>query len=219
MQRTICASHFTGKERDVETGLDYFGARYYGSALGRFTSPDPMGIFYADPTNPQSWNLYGYVWNNPLANIDPTGMSCVNTNNGPADDGDGKGCSDAGVKPGDPNNPETTNQGQVNAQATAKNPSDLEYLWTISTHEIPQYDPKDVPLNDYARQIFTRVGRMLPTTCGGGVYVYAGKEFDAGEVNGFAGGITEFDSREGASKGALFEGGAGEGVVGGVSIT
>jgi RHS repeat-associated protein len=32
--------HFTGKERDTETGLDYFGARYYGSSLARFVSPD-----------------------------------------------------------------------------------------------------------------------------------------------------------------------------------
>jgi len=50
------AQKFTGKERDQETGLDYFGARYYGSALGRFTSPDPSpaGVSVTDP---QSWNL------------------------------------------------------------------------------------------------------------------------------------------------------------------
>jgi RHS repeat-associated protein len=36
------ASHFTGKERDAESGLDYFGARYYGSSMGRFMSPDPI---------------------------------------------------------------------------------------------------------------------------------------------------------------------------------
>jgi RHS repeat-associated protein len=51
---------FTGQERDSETGLDFFQARYYGSALGRFTSPDPMNAG-ADPTNPQSWNGYAYV--------------------------------------------------------------------------------------------------------------------------------------------------------------
>ena len=63
-----CAQ-FTGKERDAESGLDYFGARYYGSALGRFTSPDwsatPQPVPYAKLENPQSLNLYAYVLNNP----------------------------------------------------------------------------------------------------------------------------------------------------------
>ncbi len=118
---------FTGKERDTESGLDYFGARYYGSALGRFSSPDPAGIFVADLSNPQSWNLYGYVWNNPLGNLDPTGLSCVNLDNGgQSDDGDGKGCAGAGVKPGNADDPSTLNQGQTNAQANAENPPDLQ---------------------------------------------------------------------------------------------
>ncbi len=66
------AQKFTGKERDVESGLDYFGARYYGSALGRFTSPDPDNAG-SDPSNPQSWNAYSYVLNSPLSNTDPNG--------------------------------------------------------------------------------------------------------------------------------------------------
>ena len=53
---------FTGKERDTETGLDYFGARYYGGALGRFTSPDEPFI-EGDLSNPQTLNLYAYVHN------------------------------------------------------------------------------------------------------------------------------------------------------------
>jgi RHS repeat-associated protein len=55
------SAEFTGKERDTETGLDFFQARYHGSAQGRFLSPDPLGIFVADPTNPQSWNMYAYA--------------------------------------------------------------------------------------------------------------------------------------------------------------
>src|SRR5439155_255789 len=54
---------FTGQERDSESGLDYASARHYSSALGRFTSPDPLG---GSPENPQSWNRYSYVMNNPL---------------------------------------------------------------------------------------------------------------------------------------------------------
>jgi RHS repeat-associated protein len=73
----FCSSRYTGKERDSESGNDYFGARYYASSMGRFLSPDPSGLMYADPTNPQSLNLYSYAWNNPLRNIDPSGMECV----------------------------------------------------------------------------------------------------------------------------------------------
>jgi RHS repeat-associated protein len=67
---------FTGKERDAESGLDYFGARYYGSSMGRFMSPDHP-LIDQHPENPQSWNLYAYARNNPLINIDPTGLGCV----------------------------------------------------------------------------------------------------------------------------------------------
>ena len=62
---------FTSKERDAETGLDYFGARYYSGAQGRYISPDPMGGKIA---NPQSFNRYAYVLNNPLKFTDPTGL-------------------------------------------------------------------------------------------------------------------------------------------------
>ena len=81
---------FTGKERDAETGLDYFGARYFSGAQGRFTSPDewaggivdpftgqqvsqPGPLPYADITDPQTLNKYAYVRNNPLRYVDPDG--------------------------------------------------------------------------------------------------------------------------------------------------
>ncbi len=63
---------FTGKERDTESGLDNFGARYFGSNLGRFMSPDPP-LLDQHIADPQSWNLYSYARNNPLSYIDPTG--------------------------------------------------------------------------------------------------------------------------------------------------
>jgi len=64
---------FTAKERDVESGLDYFGARYYGSALGRFTSADPSNLS-VDFWYPQSWNRYAYALNNPLSVVDRNGL-------------------------------------------------------------------------------------------------------------------------------------------------
>jgi RHS repeat-associated protein len=66
---------FTGKERDLESGLDYFQARYLSNAMGRFTSPDPIHFQAAMLSDPQQFNLYAYVRNNPLTLIDPTGES------------------------------------------------------------------------------------------------------------------------------------------------
>ena len=88
---TAVSEEFTGKERDAETGLDYFGARYFSGAQGRFTSPDefkggglvdpatgqhafaPGPLPYADLGDPQTLNKYGYVRNNPLRYVDPDG--------------------------------------------------------------------------------------------------------------------------------------------------
>jgi len=68
---------FTGKERDAETGLDNFGARFDASNLGRFMTPDwaekPTAVPYAHFGNPQSLNLYSYVENNPTTVGDPDG--------------------------------------------------------------------------------------------------------------------------------------------------
>jgi RHS repeat-associated protein len=73
----LTASRSTGKERDSESGLDYFGARHYSSTMGRFMSPDwsakPEAVPYSDLDNPQSLNLYGYAGNNPLSITDPDG--------------------------------------------------------------------------------------------------------------------------------------------------
>jgi RHS repeat-associated protein len=70
--------HFTGKQRDYESNLDYFGARYFGggSSLGRFMSPDEV---FADqhPSSPQSWNLYSYTRNNPLTFVDDDGLRVI----------------------------------------------------------------------------------------------------------------------------------------------
>ena len=64
---------FTGKERDGETGLDYFGARYYGSKPGRFTTVDPVYTWKENLVDPQRWNRYAYSRNNPLRYVDPDG--------------------------------------------------------------------------------------------------------------------------------------------------
>ncbi len=85
---------FTSKERDDETGLDYFLARYYSSTQGRFTSPDEFKggpaelyenvdahdpVFYAETAQPQTLNKYHYCVNNPLRFVDPDGHQEVTT--------------------------------------------------------------------------------------------------------------------------------------------
>src|ERR1700685_3086424 len=72
----LSSSWFTGKERDTESGLDYFGARYYASSMGRFSSPDEPFVDQSSG-DPQSWNLYSYVRKNPLSNTDPNGQDCI----------------------------------------------------------------------------------------------------------------------------------------------
>jgi len=75
---------FTGKERDSESGLDNFGARFDSSSFGRFMSPDPNNVGAA-AIDPQSWNGYAYVRNNPLNLTDPDGRSffvCVKNDQG-----------------------------------------------------------------------------------------------------------------------------------------
>jgi RHS repeat-associated protein len=87
---------FTGQEHDGETQFDFFHARYLSGAQQRFMSPDP-GNAGADPMNPQSWNAYAYVNNNPLNATDPTGMYLSLLP--PKDKGND---DDGGYNPGDP---------------------------------------------------------------------------------------------------------------------
>ena len=73
-----CATtEFTGKERDAETGLDYFGARYFSGAQGRFTSPDKLNVTDDRLLVPSTLNKYAYAANNPLRFVDPDGRDVV----------------------------------------------------------------------------------------------------------------------------------------------
>ncbi len=73
VQHASLTYKFTGKERDSESGLDNFGARYNSSSMGRFMSVDPSRESVS-PANPQSWNRYAYALNNPLAYVDRNGL-------------------------------------------------------------------------------------------------------------------------------------------------
>jgi RHS repeat-associated protein len=93
---------FSQKERDNETGLDYFNARYYASMQGRFTSIDPYNIvmetqnssdkkeaqkqFTTYLSDPRRWNRYAYCLNNPLLYTDPDGEDVTIYYRAPSDD-------------------------------------------------------------------------------------------------------------------------------------
>ncbi len=68
---------FTGQLQDTLPGLQDFLHREYNPVQGRWIQPDPAGLAAADPSNPQSWNRYAYVLNDPLSAIDPDGLDCV----------------------------------------------------------------------------------------------------------------------------------------------
>ena len=71
--------HFTGKQRDYESNLDFFNARYFGGGnnLGRFMTSDPFALSPLHVVNPQRWNMYAYTLNNPTSYTDPTGLDAI----------------------------------------------------------------------------------------------------------------------------------------------
>lgn len=159
------AYKFTGKERDTESGLDYFGARYYGSNMGRMMSPDPSGLALADITNPQSFNLYSYVLNNPLRNVDPNGLECI-WDDGSFDSADDKqtgshaGCSAAGGTYADPQAFSQLNAGdwsnQTNSNlanvATAVNSSSMDV--TVNANGSGSIDQTGFNLSSFGLTLF-----------------------------------------------------------------
>jgi RHS repeat-associated protein len=78
---------FTGQERDAESGFYNLRARFYAPAWGRFVSRDRA---FGSPTSPQSLNRYSYAGNNPVNDVDPSGL-CGEDNTGQPQ------CSQSGV--------------------------------------------------------------------------------------------------------------------------
>jgi RHS repeat-associated protein len=92
---------FTGQDQDTTGNLYDFPARRQSPSQGRWIAPDPAGLLAVNPANPQSWNRYAYVNNNPLKLVDPTGMDgCKKDDTGECvgdDDDDGGGGSGCGT--------------------------------------------------------------------------------------------------------------------------
>ena len=81
---SLTTKRFTGQYHEDALpggeGMSYYGARWYDAQLGRFTSADTI---VPGPANPQAFNRYAYVLNNPLGYVDPTGhMPMLTDGNG-----------------------------------------------------------------------------------------------------------------------------------------
>ncbi len=147
----VLAQQFTGKERDKESSLDYFGARYYSARLGRFVSPDaPFADQFASA--PQSWSLYGYVRNNPLRFFDPTGNACVVREDESTFDDDSGGQTCAEVAADD----EKLKSSYTVTEKAPTVPTAQERFW--------QRSQPDRPLTPGAYQVIGTVARQTKNT-------------------------------------------------------
>jgi RHS repeat-associated protein len=92
--------HLTGQMHDWTDNLDHFMYRQYTNTQGRWMHPDPAGLAAVDPSNPQTWNRYAYVTNNPLSYVDPTGLNLSPLRGGC--NSDQMDCGSSGGSPSDP---------------------------------------------------------------------------------------------------------------------
>ncbi len=140
---------FTGKERDAESGLDNFGARYDASSLGRFMTPDwdlkPVTVPYATFGDPQSLNLYAYVENAPVNRVDADGHGCDNPvgGNSTTDVGTtGQSCEELNHTPANTNNA-LANQTTL-TEAQAQNQLAVTFDMNAPTEPVPGASPKAI---------------------------------------------------------------------------
>jgi RHS repeat-associated protein len=219
------------------------GSKELHPVQGRWIQPDPSGMAAVDPTNPQSWNRYAYVLNNPLSFVDPDGLDCVYLN----DSGTGVSSVDSNSNfdecqgtnaSGNPNGgfwvdgtyttgwySPTSNdvylQGTDNGfptdsytnVVTASSPSGVDT--GVFGNSFPLAPSNTDPMAPSARQTLVAIANAAPAVCGGGFFGFLGAQTQGKKGgHGFAGGIVEWDSNTGWSGGGLVE--AGKQHVGGV---
>ena len=204
---TACFSrhYFTGKERDSESGNDYFKYRYLSSSMGRWLRPDPSGMLHADLGNPQEFNLYSYVGNRPLTFSDLEGLcwkgfqwACniiQRVENRVS--GFGFQTDDQILK-----NP--------NKRSQRKLQSERQKSYRKETQFVPDPDDDRPQLTAMVKGV-ARDTAGFPDVCSGGVFTVKGKEVSVGGARGEAGAIMEVDSKDGTSVGAIGEGSGGDG--------
>jgi RHS repeat-associated protein len=167
--------HFTGKERDSESGLDNFDFRYFSSSMGRFMNPDDTEAINS-LGNPQGLNLYSYVQNNPTNSVDPDGHDCIYINNDTGKyEGFNSGDCDnsteekanSGYYVNGTVNTITTTTGDANGVVTGYNgTSDSGALMVGTFGGTPPSNPNtnSDELNPFAQGVFSQLNQMNLTS-------------------------------------------------------
>jgi RHS repeat-associated protein len=176
--------HFTGQERDAETGLSHFLYRHLSTTQDRWLTPDPAGLGAVDPSSPQTWNRYANVMNNPLSYVDPLGLKWLET----CYEGDGgRECSWIWVD----------DASDACPREGCDHPLDPSH---------PQRDPKEPIAKKPANN---GLKGLIPSVCAGGGFAYAGTEFDVRVAKGESLAVVAYDSATGGMHGGILAGGIG----------
>ena len=175
---------FLAAEHDPETGLDYLVGRYYLAGTARFTTAD-FAVF-ADPSNPQSWHLYVYAFNNPMRFVDPSAHD-------PCQPGSIATFCSTTTAPND-----SSNMGALKS-----------YYWFLQT--IQQLS---VDIERAVKRFESGVTALSPTRCGGGAFAYGGFGAESGRFHSGVLAVISYDSLEGGAHGVIGEVGYGPVAVG-----
>ncbi len=175
---------FTGKERDSESGLDNFGARYDASSLGRFMTPDwaakPTTVPYAMFGDPQTLNLYAYVRNNPVSRADADGHCADHYKDGTCKVNVDPKTGDAGVTAG------KQLEGVLNKYDKAVN----------ALNDKDKFNIKD----SNGKVIGSMTGKEIKAVWNGTSFEVTNKSFNNGGAGGGTGGTWNGDSFSGHSQ-------------------
>ena len=198
--------HFTGQDWDSESSLTHFLFRQLSTTEGRWTTPDPAGITAVSPANPQTWNRYAYVMNDPLGNLDPLGLSVTCDKDG--------NCHVVVWAPAP--DPFSHREGSLENHETPRCANDMQWPCRVRLHlKLPLVLSANNGTWQTIKNIARKVGNYIPTVCGGGVFNYGGLRVSGDVASVSVSQIRMADTRSGYSEAPFADISFGEGLTGG----